>query len=98
MDIRDRLNIFYEKSNKKNAQSLKTIDFRGISLDLKRNLISREVLAKMRNLLTLSKFSKKRKQLFENKYISHTESQKVSFVFYRNSIFKSFFWSSRGSR
>ena len=86
MDIRERLNSFYEKSNKKNAQSLKTIDFGGISLDLKRNLISREVLAKMRSLLTLSKFSKKRKQLFENKYISHTESQKVSFVFYRNSI------------
>ena len=40
----------------------------------------------MRSLLTLSKFSKKRKQLFDNKYISHTESQRVSFVSYRNSI------------
>ena len=86
MDIRERLNSFYEKSDKKNTQSLKTISFGGISLDLTRNLISREVFAKMQRLLTLSKFSKKRKQLFENKYISYTESQKVSFVSFRNSI------------
>ena len=86
MDIRERLNSFYEKSNKNNAQSLKTISFGGISLDLTRNLLSRDILVKMRSLLTLSKFSKKRKQLFDNKYISHTESQKVSFVSYRNSI------------
>ena len=65
---------------------LRTINFGGISLDLTRNLISRDILVKMRSLLTLSKFSKKRKQLFDNKYISHTESQKVSFVSYRNSI------------
>ena len=80
MDIRERLNSFYEKSDKKNTQSLKTISFGGISLDLTRNLISREVFAKMQRLLTLSKFSKKRKQLFENKYISYTESQKAAFV------------------
>tara|TARA_B100000242_G_scaffold115250_1_gene80388 strand:- start:1587 stop:3008 length:1422 start_codon:yes stop_codon:yes gene_type:complete len=86
VDIRERLNSFYEKSKKKNTQPLKTINFGGISLDLTRNLISREVLVKMKSLLTLSKFSKKRKQLFENKYISHTESQRVSFVSYRNSI------------
>ena len=86
MDIRERLNSFYEKSDKKNTQPLKNINFGGISLDLTRNLISREILAKMRSLLTLSKFSKKRKQLFDNKYISHTESQRVSFVSYRNSI------------
>ena len=65
MDIRERLNSFYEKSKKKNTQPLKTINFGGISLDLTRNLISREVLAKMKSLLTLSKFSKKRKQLFK---------------------------------
>ena len=80
MDIRERLNSFYEKSNKKKAQTLKNISFGGISLDLTRNLISREILVKMRGLLSLSKFSKKRKQLFDNQYISDTESQKVSFV------------------
>ena len=66
MDIRERLNSFYEKTNKNNAQSLKTISFGGISLDLTRNHLSREILVKMRSLLTLSKFSKKRKQLFDN--------------------------------
>ena len=86
MDIRERLNSFYEKSDKKNTQPLKNINFGGISLDLTRNFISREILVKMRSLLTLSKFSRKRKQLFDNKYISHTESQRVSFVSYRNSI------------
>ena len=86
MDIRERLNSFYEKTNKNNVKSLKTISFGGISLDLTRNHLNRDILLKMRSLLTLSKFSKKRKQLFDNKYISHTESQKVSFVSYRNSI------------
>ena len=86
MDIRERLNSFYEKSNKNNAESLKTISFGGISLDLTRNHLSRDILVKMRSLLTVSKFSNKRKQLFDNKYISHTESQRVSFVSYRNSI------------
>ena len=86
MDIRERLNSFYEKSDKKNTQPLKNISFGGISLDLTRNFISREILVKMRSLLTQSKFSRKRKELFVNKYISHTESKKVSFVSYRNSI------------
>ena len=85
MDIRERLNSFYKKTNKNNVKSLKTISFGGISLDLTRNHLSRDILLKMRSLLTLSKFSKKRKQLFDNKYISHTESQRVSFVSYRNS-------------
>ena len=58
MDIRERLNTFYEKSNKKNAQPLKTINFGGISLDLKRNLISREVLAKMRSVDAVKIFNK----------------------------------------
>ena len=86
MDIRERLNSFYEKSDKKNTQPLENISFGGISLDLTRNFISREILVKMRSLLTQSKFSRKRKELFDNKYISHTESKKVSFVSYRNSI------------
>jgi len=86
VDIRERLNSFYEKSDKKTTQPLKNINFGGISLDLTRNLISRDILVKMRSLLTQSKFSKKRKQLFDNKYISHTESKRVSFVSYRNSI------------
>ena len=85
MDIRERLNSFYKKTNKNKVKSLKTISFGGISLDLTRNHLSRDILLKMRSLLTLSKFSKKRKQLFDNKYISHTESQRVSFVSYRNS-------------
>ena len=80
MDIRERLNSFHEKSDKNNIEPLKTISFGGISLDLTRNHLSRDILVKMRGLLTLSKFSKKRKQLFDNKYISHTESQRLSLI------------------
>ncbi len=39
----------------------------------------------MKSLLTMNKFSEKRKKLFTNKLISKTESQQVSFIYYRNS-------------
>jgi hypothetical protein len=42
-------------------------------------------MRKMKSLLTINKFSEKRKRLFTNKLISKTESQQVSFIYYRNS-------------
>ena len=39
----------------------------------------------MKSLLTMNKFSEKRKKLYKNKLISKTESQRVSFIHYRNS-------------
>ena len=80
MDIRERLNTFFNNSKNNNFKSIKIINFGGISLDLSRNIITKDILMKMSNLLRHSKFTQKRKQLFTNKLVSKSESKKVSFV------------------
>ena len=85
MDIRDRLNTLFTESQNKNCKPVKLVNFSGISLDFSRNIITKDILIKMRSLLTTTKFSQKRKELFTNKLVSNTESRKVSFVSYRNS-------------
>ncbi len=85
MDIRERLNIIYNDSKNNNRKPIKAINFKGINLDLSRNIITRDILVKMYDLLRHFKFTEKRKQLFTNKLFSNTESQTVSFVSYRNS-------------
>ena len=85
MDIRERLRYFSSKSKIGRSTPLKIKTFNGISLDLSRNFIDKDVFSRMKSLLVLNKFSEKRKKLFTNKLISKTESQKVSFVYYRNS-------------
>ncbi len=84
MDIRERLNTLFNDSHN-NCKSVKTIKFQGISLDSSRNIITKDTLLRMKDLLSYCKFTKKRKDLFMNKLISKTESKKVSFVSYRNS-------------
>ena len=84
MDIRERLKDYSTKSKNTKSTSLKTITFSGITLDLSRNFISKDIMRKMKSLLTINKFSEKRKRLFTNKLISNTESQHVSFIYYRN--------------
>ena len=85
MDIKERLRNISSISKKGRSTLLKNKTFSGITLDLSRNFISSDVLIKMKSLLTVNKFSEKRKKLFTNKLISKTESQKVSFIYYRNS-------------
>ena len=85
MEIREQLRYFSSKSNKGRSTPLKNKTFRGITLDLSRNFVSNDIFIKMKSLLTMNKFSEKRKKLFTNKLISKTESQQVSFIYYRNS-------------
>ncbi len=84
MDIRARLNTFFKNSKDKSNKPLKKIKFDGITLDLSRNIVSKEIFLKMHGLLTDTNFSQQRKKLFDNKLVSETESKKVSFVNYRN--------------
>ena len=84
MDIRERLKDYLTKSKNRRSSSLRTNTFSGITLDLSRNFISKDILMQMKSLLTINRFSEKRKRLFTNKLISKTESQQVSFVYYRN--------------
>lgn len=84
MDIRERLRDISTNSKKRRGASLKIKSFNGICLDISRNFISKDILLKMKSLLTSNKFSEKRKKLFTNKFISKTESQRVSFINYRN--------------
>ncbi len=85
MDIRERLNTLFIDSQECNSKKIKPIKFAGITLDFTRNIISSDILNKMKCLLTHTKFAAKRKELFTNKLISKTESKKISFVSYRNS-------------
>jgi glucose-6-phosphate isomerase len=85
VEIREQLRYFSSKSNKGKSTPLKNKTFRGITLDLSRNFVSNDTFIKMKSLLTMNKFSEKRKKLFSNKLISKTESQQVSFIYYRNS-------------
>ena len=85
MDIKERLRNISSKSKKGRSTLLKNKTFNGITLDLSRNFINSDVFIKMKSLLTVNKFLEKRKKLFTNKLISKTESQKVSFIYYRNS-------------
>ncbi len=85
MDIKERLRYFSSKSKKGKSTPLKNKMFSGITLDLSRNFVKSDVFIKMKSLLTMNKFSEKRKKLFTNKLISKTESQQVSFIYYRNS-------------
>ena len=85
MDIKERLRNISSKSKKGRSTPLKNKTFSGITLDLSRNFVSSDVFIKMKSLLTVNKFLEKRKKLFTNKLISKTESQKVSFIYYRNS-------------
>ena len=84
MDIRERLKDYSTKSKNRKSSSLETNTFSGITLDLSRNFISKDILMKMKSLLTINKFSEKRKRLFTNKSINKIESQQVSFIYYRN--------------
>ena len=84
MEIKEQLRLFSSKSKKGRSSPLKDKTFGGITLDLSRNFLSNDVFVKMKSLLTMNKFSEKRKKLFSNKLISKTELQQVSFVFYRN--------------
>jgi glucose-6-phosphate isomerase len=85
VDIKERLRYFSSKTKIGKSKPLKIKTFNGISLDLSRNFIDEDVFKRMKSLLALNKFSDKRTKLFTNKLISKTESQKVSFVYYRNS-------------
>jgi glucose-6-phosphate isomerase len=85
VDIKERLRNISSKSKKGRSTPLKNKTFSGITLDLSRNFVSSDVFIKMKSLLTVNKFLEKRKKLFTNKLISKTESQKVSFIYYRNS-------------
>ena len=85
MEIREQLRYLSTQSKKGKSTPLKNKSFNGITLDLSRNFISNANFIKMKSLLTINKFSEKRKKLFTNKLISKTESQKVSFIYYRNS-------------
>ena len=85
MDIKERLRYFSSKSEKGKSAPLKNKTFSGITLDLSRNFVKNDVFIKMKSLLIMNKFSEKRKKLFTNKLISKTESQQVSFIYYRNS-------------
>ena len=85
MDIKERLRYFSSKSKKGKDAPLKSKTFSGITIDLSRNFVSSDVFIKMKSLLIMNKFSEKRKKLFTNKLLSTTESQRVSFVYYRNS-------------
>ena len=85
MEIREQLRYFSSKSKKGRSVPLKNKTFSGITLDLSRNFVSNDVFIKMKSLLTMNKFTEKRKKLFTNKLISKTESQQVSFIYYRNS-------------
>ena len=82
MEIREKLKYFSSKSNKGRSTPLKNKTFSGITLDLSRNFVSNDVFIKMKSLLTMNKFSEKRKKLFTNKLLSKTESQKISFIYY----------------
>jgi glucose-6-phosphate isomerase len=84
VDIRERLKDYLTKSKNRRSSSLRTNTFSGITLDLSRNFISKDILMQMKSLLTINRFSEKRKRLFTNKLISKTESQQVSYVYYRN--------------
>ena len=85
MDIKEKLRNFSTISKNSKSTPLKIKTFNGITLDLSRNTINSDIFTKMKSLLTLNKFVEKRKKLFTNKLISKTESQSVSFVYYRNS-------------
>mgnify|MGYP001209595034 CR=1 FL=1 len=85
MDIKEKLRNFSTISKNSKRTPLKIKTFNGITLDLSRNTINSDIFTKMKSLLTLNKFAEKRKKLFTNKLISKTESQSVSFVYYRNS-------------
>lgn len=85
MDIKERLRYLSSKSKKGKGAPLKSKAFSGITIDLSRNFVSSDVFIKMKSLLIMNKFSEKRKKLFTNKLLSKTESQHVSFVYYRNS-------------
>ena len=85
MDIKERLRYFSSKSKKGKGAPLKSKTFSGITIDLSRNFVRSDVFIKMKSLLIMNKFSEKRKKLFTNKLISKTESQQVSFIYYRNS-------------
>jgi glucose-6-phosphate isomerase len=85
VEIREKIKYFSSKSNKGRSTPLKNKTFSGITLDLSRNFVSNDIFIKMKSLLTMNKFSEKRKKLFTNKLISKTESQQVSFIYYRNS-------------
>ena len=73
MDIRERLKDYSTKSKNTKSTSLKTNIFSGITLDLSRNFISKYIMRKMKSLLTINKFSEKRKRLFTNKSINKIE-------------------------
>ena len=81
MDIKERLRYFSSKSKKGEGHPLKNKTFSGITIDFSRNFVSSDVFIKMKSLLTMNKFSEKRKKLFTNKLLSKTESQQVSFVY-----------------
>ena len=85
MNIRKSLQELFAKSKNTRDDPLRTKRFGGVSLDLSRNVINRDIFMKMKSLLISNKFSEKRKKLFTNKLISSTEAQKVSFISYRNS-------------
>jgi len=85
VDIKERLRNISSKSKQGRSTPLKNKTFSGITLDLSRNFVSSDVFIKMKSLLTVNKFLEKRKKLFTNNLISKTESQKVSFIYYRNS-------------
>ena len=85
MEIRDQLRYFSYKSNKGRSTPIKNKTVSGITVDLSRYFVSNDIFIKMKSLLTMNKFSEKRKKLFSNKLISKTESQQVSFIYYRNS-------------
>ena len=61
MDIRERLKDYSTKSKNRRSTSLKTNAFGGVTLDLSRNFISKDILMKMKSLLTINGFSEKRK-------------------------------------
>tara|TARA_B100001063_G_scaffold62396_1_gene56453 strand:- start:1736 stop:3157 length:1422 start_codon:yes stop_codon:yes gene_type:complete len=85
VNIRETLRDLSKKSKNQRSSPLKKKVFSGITLDLSRNYINKDTFIRMTSLLTLNEFSQKRKKLFTNKLTSETESQKVSFVCYRNS-------------
>ena len=81
--LRQNITVKYQEKNSNNKKYIYQID--GLFIDIARNFISKEILKNLFSLANLLKVKSKIKNIFKNKFISTTESKKVSYLYNRNS-------------